>query len=102
MKGQVAVWLFAEWARAILGAPKRKGKPSRWVALGKREHDEPLLDGIWLDSGLIEEWRPNGKKVPWTFTPRKLLLRRDAVITVQDMEGEGKLIGFKAEPPRKI
>ena len=92
-KQRVAVWLLDEWARALLAAPASQVQ-SRWVAMGSVV--EVVPQGIWLASGRIEEWKPDDKRVAWKFTPRTLLIRWEAVITVQVFEGQEKGIGFKA------
>ena len=94
--GKVAVWLYEAWARAFLGAPEPDGRPSRWLALGRVE--AMATEGLWLHCGRIEEWKASGKKtVVWKFTPPKLLVRWEAVITIQDLDGDDKTIGFRAE-----
>lgn len=88
---KVAVWLHDDWARLILAAPK---KGSRWVAIGVMTTAEV---GLWLDSERIEERRPGGKRVVWNVTPKKLLIRWEAVITIQDMGSGEETIGFHAQ-----
>lgn len=93
-KQRVAVWLFDEWARTLLAAKGAK-TPSRWVAMGNVVEVAP--QGIWITTERIEEWKPDGKRVAWKFTARTLLVRWEAVITVQVIEGDERDIGFKAD-----
>lgn len=91
----VLVWLFDKAARLLVGAPSSK-EESRWVAIGT------VLDvdgqDIWLDSGRIEEWKPDGKtRVAWKFTPKTFLIQRQFIITVQVAKSDDREIGFKAE-----
>jgi hypothetical protein len=96
-KQRVAVWLFDQWARALLAAPPPAADDqSRWVAIGSLVDSAP--QGIWLNSGRIEEWKSDGKtRVAWKFTPPTLLIRWEAIITVQVVEGDEKEIGFKID-----
>lgn len=93
-KQRVAVWLFDAWARTVLGAPGSES-PSRWVAMGNVV--EVAQQGIWMTTERIEEWKPDGERVAWKFTQRTLLIRWEAVITVQVVDGDERDIGFKAD-----
>lgn len=93
-KQRVAVWLFDPWARTLLAAPSAD-TPSRWVALGNVGEVTP--HGIWITTERIEEWKPDGERVAWKFTLRTLLIRWEAVITVQVIKGDERDIGFKAD-----
>ena len=91
-KQRVAVWLFDQWARTLLGAPGA-ASPSRWVAVGKVV--EVVPQGVWITTKRIEEWKPDGTKDAWKSTPRTLLIRWEAIITIQMVEGNESDIGFK-------
>jgi hypothetical protein len=93
-KQRIAVWLFDEWARALLGAPS-SSRPSRWVALGNVV--EIAAQGVWISSERIEEWKSDGQRAAWKFTLRTMLIPWDAVITVQVIDGDERDIGFRAE-----
>jgi hypothetical protein len=93
-KQHIAVWLFETWARALLAAPTAQS-PSRWVAVGNVVEAAP--QGVWITTERIEEWKLDGTKVAWKFTSRTLLIRWEAVITVQLIEGDEREIGFKVE-----
>lgn len=94
-KARVLVWLDDDWARRILGAPSRGPELSRWLAMGSVV--DSAQEGIWLNSGRIEEWLFDGARVAWKFSNPTLLLRWVAIITVQIVEGDGKDIGFKPD-----
>lgn len=92
----VFIWLFDDGARAVLGAPPTtQGQKSRWVAIGSVIDAD---DDIWLDSGRIEEWKSDGSKVAWKFSPKRFLVRREFIVTVQLVKSGDNTIGFKADP----
>lgn len=98
----VAVWLKDEWARLIVGAPPAK-TPSRWATQG--EIVEEVAVGLWLKTDTIKEFRPGAeefrpgagrmKQVDWMFKSSQLLIRWEAIVTIQAFEGDDKEIGFK-------
>jgi hypothetical protein len=54
--------------------------------------------GLWLRTSTIQEFRPANvgvKQVNWQFASTELLIRWEAVITIQVFESIGKEIGFK-------
>ena len=77
-----------------LGAPRAKC-PSRWVAIGNVV--EVVPQGIWITTERIEEWKPKGRRVAWKFTLRALLIRWEAIITIQELKDDERDIGFKAD-----
>ena len=92
---EVAVWLRDDHARAIVGAAPANN-PSRWAVQGIIGDDTGL--GFWLRANIIQEFRPitNGtKQITWRSTSTELLIRWDAVLTIQVFEGGGDDIGFK-------
>ena len=54
-------------------------------------------EGIWLNSGRIEEWLADGTRVAWKSSNPTLLLRWREIIRVQIVEGDAKDIGFKPD-----
>ena len=98
---KAAVWLDDDWARRILGAPSVGPDISRWVAIGTLI--ERASEGIWLESGRIEEWQYKDMKhvntVAWKFTPPTLLLRWHTIITVLVFgeKDSDKEFGFKLD-----
>jgi hypothetical protein len=91
----VAVWLHDDHARLIVGAAPA-AKPSRWAIEGTIV--ERIDVGLWLRTHAIHEFRPvtmGAKPVNWRFTSTELLIRWEAVITIQAFESSGKEIGFK-------
>lgn len=92
---EVAVWLHDNHARLIVGAAPANN-PSRWAIQGTIV--EEIGVGLWLRTTTIQEFRPiamGTKQVNWQFASTELLIRWDAVITIQVFEGSGKEIGFK-------
>ena len=54
--------------------------------------------GLWLRTSAIQEFRPVSigvKQINWQFASTQLLIRWEAVITIQVFEGSPKEIGFK-------
>ena len=54
--------------------------------------------GLWLRTNAIQEFRSSNfgtKQVNWQFASTELLIRWDAIITIQVFESSGKEIGFK-------
>ena len=54
--------------------------------------------GLWLRTNTIQEFRPSNigtKQVSWQFASTELLIRWDAIITIQVFESSGKEIGFR-------
>src|SRR5262245_51438867 len=95
-KSEVAIWLHDDHARLIVGAAPT-GKPSRWAIQGTIVGEIGV--GLWLRTETIQEFRPlpvGMKQVNWKFVSTELLIRWDAVITIQVFEGSPKEIGFKA------
>jgi hypothetical protein len=91
----VAVWLHDEHARLIVGAAPAT-KPSRWAIEGTIV--ETITVGLWLRTHTIHEFRPFAvgvKQVNWQFASTELLIRWEAIITIQVFESSGKDIGFK-------
>jgi hypothetical protein len=90
----VAVWLHDDHARVIVGAAPA-AKPSRWAIEGTIVETNNV--GLWLRTHAIHEFRPvtvGAKSVNWRFTSTELLIRWEAVITIQAFESSGKDIGF--------
>jgi len=91
----VAVWLHDDHARLVVGAAPA-AKPSRWAIEGTIV--ETIDGGLWLRTHAIHEFRPvtmGAKPVDWRFASTELLIRWEAVITIQAFESSGKEIGFK-------
>jgi len=98
---EVAVWLHDDHARLIVGAAPAN-KPSRWAIQGAIVEEVGV--GLWLRTDTIQEFRPIAigvKQVNWQFASTQLLIRWDAVITIQVFEGSGKEIGFKPAAPEE-
>ncbi len=96
---EIAVWLHDDHARLIVGAAPAN-KPSRWAIQGAIVEEVGV--GLWLRTDAIQEFRPIAigvKQVNWQFASTQLLIRWDAVITIQVFEGSGKEIGFKPAAP---
>ena len=95
---EVAVWLYDDHARLIVGAPPAPAnKPSRWAIQGTIV--EEIGVGLWVRTYTIQEFRPVAigvKQVNWQSTSTELLVRWDAIITIQGFEGGAKEIGFKS------
>jgi len=92
---EVAVWLHDDHARLIVGAAPAKN-PSRWAIQGTMVGEIGV--GLWLRTNTIQEFRPiaiGTKQVNWQFASTELLIRWEAVITIQVFEGSPKEIGFK-------
>lgn len=92
---EVAVWLHDDKARLIVGAAPANN-PSRWAIQGIIVADIGV--GFWLRTTTIHEFRPIAigvKQVNWQFASTELLIRWEAVITIQVFEGSPKEIGFK-------
>ena len=92
---EIAIWLHDDHARLIVGA-EPANKSSRWAIRGTIV--ERIRVGLWLRTSVIEEFRPNSigvKRVNWQFTSSELLIRWEAVITIQVFEDSPKEIGFK-------
>jgi len=92
---QVAVWLHDNHARLIVGAAPANN-PSRWAIQGTMVGESGV--GLWLRTKTIQEFRPTTigtKQVNWQFASTELLVRWDAVITIQVFESSGKEIGFR-------
>jgi hypothetical protein len=92
----VAVWLADGMARLIVGALPA-AKPSRWAVEGVIVEEVGV--GIWLKANTIQEFRPLNKRVKqvnWMFKSDQLLIRWDAIITIQAFEGGEIQIGIKA------
>ena len=90
----VAVWLHDDHARLIVGTALA-AKPSRWVIEGTIV--ETTNVGLWLRTHAIHEFRPitmGAKSVNWLFASTELLVRWEAIITIQAFESSGKDIGF--------
>ena len=54
--------------------------------------------GLWLEADTIQEFRPVAKgvkQVNWMFKSAQLLVRWDAIITIQAFDGGAMEIGFK-------
>ena len=93
---EVAVWLHDDRARLIVGAAPATNNPSRWAIQGTMVGENGV--GLWLRTNTIQEFRPTtigAKQVNWQFASTELLVRWDAVITIQVFESSGKEIGFK-------
>jgi hypothetical protein len=93
---EVAVWLHDDHARLLVGAAPAT-RPSRWAIQGSIADEIGV--GLWLRANTIQEFRPvtsGVKQVTWQFASTELLIRWDAIITIQVFEGGGKEIGFKA------
>ena len=91
----VAVWLHDDHARLIVGAAPAT-KPSRWAIEGTIV--ETIDVGLWLRTHAIHEFRVvtiGVKQVNWQFASTELLIRWEAVITIQVFESSGKELGFK-------
>jgi|SRR5215475_6060167 len=96
---EVAVWLHDDHARLMVGAAPAN-KPSRWAILGTIV--EQIGVGFWLRTSTLQEFRPvtiGAKQVNWQFASSELLIRWEAVITIQVFEGSPKEIGFKPTTP---
>jgi hypothetical protein len=94
---EVAVWLHDDHARLMFGAAAAN-KPSQWAIQGTIV--EQIGVGLWLRTKTIQEFRPVAigvKLVNWQFASTELLIRWDAIITVQMFESSAKEIGFKPE-----
>lgn len=92
---EVAVWLHDDHARLIVGAAPANN-PSRWAIQGTIVEDIGV--GVWLRTKTIREFRPiavGTKQVNWQFASTELLIRWDAIITIQVFEDSGKELGFK-------
>ncbi len=92
---RVAVWLHDDHARLIVGAAPAT-KPSRWAIEGTIV--ETITVGLWVRTHTIYEFRPFAvgvKQVNWQFASTELLIRWEAVITIQVFESSGTDIGFK-------
>jgi hypothetical protein len=92
----VAVWLEDGWARLIVGALPVE-QSSRWAVQGVIVEEVGV--GLWLKADTIEEFRPldrGVKQVNWMFKSEQLLIKWEAIITIQAFEGGDKEIGFKA------
>ena len=92
---EVAVWLRDDHARLIVGA-QPANNPSRWAVPGTIVGETGV--GLWLKTNTIQEFRSiasGTKQVRWQFASTELLIRWDAVITIQVFESSGKEIGFK-------
>jgi len=93
--GEVAVWLHDDHARLIVGAAPAS-KSSRWAIRGTIV--EEIGVGLWLRTRAIQEFRPVSigvKQINWQFVSTGLLIRWEAVITIQVFEGSPQEIGFK-------
>jgi hypothetical protein len=93
---EVALWLYDDHARLIVGAAPAT-KPSRWAIQGTIV--EEIGMGLWVRTCTIHEFRPVAigvKQVNWQSTSTELLVRWDAIITIQGFEGSTKEIGFKS------
>ena len=95
---KVAVWLLDDWARRIVGAKPadEDSPPSRWAVQGVIV--EEVSAGVWLKADTIDEFRPlhaGVKQVNWIFNSDQLLVKWDAIITIQIFEGPNIDIGFK-------
>ena len=93
---EVAVWLYDDHARLIVGAAPAT-KPSRWAILGTIV--EEIGVGLWVRTYAVQEFRPVAigvKQVNWQSASTELLVRWDAIITIQGFEGSAKEIGFKS------
>jgi len=92
---EIAVWLHDDHARLIVGAAPAN-KSSRWAIRGTIV--EEIGVGLWLRTSAIQEFRPASigvKQINWQFASTQLLIRWEAVITIQVFEGSPKEIGFK-------
>jgi hypothetical protein len=92
---EIAVWLHDDHARLIVGAAPAN-KSSLWAIRGTIV--EEIGVGLWLRTSAIQEFRPftvDVKQVNWQFDSTELLIRWEAVITIQVFEGSPKEIGFK-------
>jgi len=92
---EVAVWLHDDHARRIVGAAPANN-PSRWAIQGTMVGEIGV--GLWLRTNAIQEFRSSNfgtKQVNWQFASTELLIRWDAIITIQVFESSGKEIGFK-------
>jgi hypothetical protein len=92
---EVAVWLHDDHARLIVGAAPAN-KSSRWAIRGTIV--EEIGVGLWLRTSAIQEFRPVSiglKQINWQFASTELLIRWEAVVTIQVFEGSPKEIGFK-------
>jgi hypothetical protein len=94
---EIAVWLRDDHARLIVGAAP-PNKSSRWAIRGTIV--EEIGVGLWLRTSAIQEFRPVSigvKQVNWQFASTELLIRWEAVITIQVFEDSGKEIGFRPD-----
>jgi hypothetical protein len=76
--------------------PRRQPNP---VGGRSKEPGETIDVGLWVRTHTIREFRPGTigvKHVNWQFASTELLIRWEAVVTIQAFESSGKEIGFKS------
>jgi hypothetical protein len=97
----VAIWINDEAAKLFLGL-KNHRPVSRWLAVGAVDELRETPIGMWVDVFHIMERRPQrrgqDKRVRYTVTPSRCLIRWDYINTVQLLAEADQEVDMRPTP----